>query len=230
MKGITHVFFDLDHTLWDYDYNARKVLEELYDHFRLEQVLRTTKTGFTQTFFAVNANIWRDYNHGRIEKEYIRNERFKSIMKHCGAASTLLADQLNDYFLYHCPRQSRLMEDTEMVLHYLSKKYEMGIITNGFSDIQGTKLASSRIGHFFSFVVTSETIGHRKPSKEIFDHAVGLAKAAAHTCVMIGDNPGTDIAGAKNAGLVPIFYNPDFDRKSDCEFQINRLSELMKIL
>lgn len=230
MKGISHVFFDLDHTLWDYDFNATKVLSDLYDHFRLQEVLRTSKEGFIKTFFSINANIWRDYNQGKIEKEYIRNERFGRIMRHCGAEDTTISHRLSDYFLYYCPRQPKLMEEVDVVLPFLSKKYKLGIITNGFSDVQDTKLTSSGIRKYFEVIVTSESIGSRKPSREIFDHALELAGIESHQAVMIGDNPGTDILGAKNAGWVPILYDPKFTMKSDCEWQVQRFSELMKIL
>lgn len=230
MKEIKHIFFDLDHTLWDHETNARKVLGDIYEAYNLESRIKSTKSGFLDTYSKVNAQLWDDYNHDRIDRDYLRDERFRIVLEKCGATHTEDGIEMSTYFLHHCPRQGLIMDGADMVLNYLAKKYTMSIITNGFDDVQKIKLETSGLDKFFSHLFTSESIGRKKPHREIFDHAL---KTVGHTnkeAIMIGDSPKADIEGARNAGIIPIFYNPLGTAKSDCQWQISHLSELMKIL
>lgn len=226
----THIFFDLDHTLWDYDNNAYKVLKDLYHHYRLSDYVSLSAHAFTQVFFETNDGLWARYNVGEISREDIRNKRFKIILEACGSHAVLDFVGMNEYFLYHCPRQTGIMEGADVVLNYLSKKYPMSIITNGFDDVQYVKLEAAGFSKFFKHVVTSETTGHKKPAREIFDFALHQANADRNFALMIGDNPHTDILGAMNAGITPLLYNPTGKIKSECQLQVQHLMELMKLL
>lgn len=230
MKKFSYLFFDLDHTLWDYETNARKVLTDLYHHFQLNEVIRHGSERFLEIYFKTNDGFWHDYNQGRITKETIRNDRFNTVMTNCGASNYSHGLEMSDYFLEHCPRQKVVMPDALMTLNYLSKKYKMSIITNGFDDVQEVKMKASGLDRYFEHVITSETIGVKKPSPEIFAHALEKVGVAKEEALMIGDNPKTDIWGAKNAGLTPLLYNPTGRIKSECELEIKHLRELMTLL
>lgn len=230
MKGIKHVFFDLDHTLWDHEQNAKKVIKDLYVEFDLSSRMDLDQSAFQEVYSKVNATLWNDYNHGRIERDYLRNERFRIVLEHCDAKETHDSMKLSDYFLFHCPRQVATMDGADMVLEYLYKKYSMSIITNGFEDVQEVKMESSGLHKYFNFVFTSESIGKKKPDPEIFEFAMDKVGVKKHEVIMIGDNLKADVEGAQNAGITPIFYNPLGTVKSECQWQISHLSELMKIL
>lgn len=230
MKGITHLFFDLDHTLWDYDTNARAVLKEIFKRYELAQVISRDCQFFMETFFTINDELWYAYNLGQIDKEAIRTERFARIIRKCGGDNEELSAAISEYYLFNCPKQPTVMPDALMVLDYLRKKYQLSIITNGFEDVQYIKLRASRLDRFFSHVFTSERAGHKKPAREIFDFAMKTLEITADQVLMIGDNPNTDIQGARNAGIKPLLFNPTGLVKSDCELEINRLSELMSLL
>ena len=230
MRRFSYLFFDLDHTLWDYETNARKVLMDLYLHFELGQVIRHGHERFLEIYFKTNDGLWHDYNQGRITKEDIRNERFKLVLKNCGGSDHSQALEMSDYFLDHCPRQSVVMPETKMTLNYLASKYRMSIITNGFDDVQEIKLKASGLNGYFEQVFTPETIGVKKPSPEIFEHALEVLGVTKEASLMIGDNPKTDILGAQNAGITPLLYNPTGRIKSECELEIKSLSELMTLL
>lgn len=230
MKGITHIFFDLDHTLWDYDSNARKVLMELYQHFQLDQSLSLTCDAFTDLFFHSNSQLWKAYHAGEIDKHGIRNQRFVAVLQECQVSDSRLCEQMNEFFLYHCPQQGRMIQDADIILGYLSKKYALSVITNGFEDVQHIKLKASKIDHYFDHVVTSDGSGYRKPSPEIFQHALKLSGARPHQCVMIGDSPLADVQGAMNAGLLPIYFNQKQKYKAICDYEVSSLMELIHIL
>lgn len=230
MKNIKHVFFDLDHTLWDHETNARTVLRDLYKEFNLQNRTNVDVEGFLSTYKSVNDKLWNDYNHGRIERDYLRDQRFALVLQACGATEVSDSIPLSDYFLFHCPRQGKLMDGTDMILNYLIQKYKMSVITNGFEDVQKVKLETSGLGKFFVGLFTSESIGRKKPDPAIFNHAMEQVGVQPHEAVMIGDNPKADIEGALGAGITPIFYDPLGAVKSVCQWQISHLSELMKIL
>lgn len=230
MKNIKHIFFDLDHTLWDYDANAIVTLEGLYEQYQLSNHLSVDTNGFVETFFKTNDILWAKYNVGEIDRDTIRNSRFEKVLSASGCQVELDHLGMNDYFLYHCPRQTRIIEGADLILDYLSKNYSMSIITNGFNDVQFIKLEACGLAKYFDKVFTSESAGYKKPSKEIFEHALKSVGFAREECLMIGDNPGTDILGAQNAKITPIFFNPTGRYKSTCEYEISHLSELIRIL
>lgn len=226
----THIFFDLDHTLWDYEYNSRKVLREMYAHFGLNKHLSSTCDEFILSFCDANATLWHAFNLGQITRNEIRNDRFVKILKQCGCGDLPLGDTLSDYYLYHCPRQTRIMEDADLILDYLNRKYHLSIVTNGFDDVQYVKLQSCGLDKYFKNVFTSDTVGHKKPDPQIFEHALEVLGVDRRQVLMVGDNPVTDIQGAKNAGITPLLFNPFGTTRSDCQLQVSRLTELMKIL
>jgi putative hydrolase of the HAD superfamily len=230
MKNIKHLFFDLDHTLWDYDFNARKVLNEMYDDFQLAENTNTSREGFFKVYFKENAKLWHAYNLGEIDRTYIRDQRFVNVLKACAGTKMDISTDMSHHFIYHCPRQTRLMDGAMMTLDYLRHKYRMSIITNGFDDVQEIKLALSGLAPYFEEVITSETTGHKKPSKEIYDYALAKVGCGAKDVLMIGDNHTADIEGAQNAGIRPVFFNPGMSYKSTCEIQIEHLPELMRLL
>lgn len=230
MKHIRHLFFDLDHTLWDYDTNARAVLKDIYARYRLSEVLQVTDEVFAATFFKTNDELWYAYHLGKIDKDAIRKERFSKIFRICGGRDERLCAEIGAYYLFACPQQPAVMPDALMTLDYLSKRYSLSIITNGFDDVQSIKLRASGLDKFFGQVFTSETIGYKKPAKEIFEHALKVVNATCSEALMIGDNPHTDILGARNAGITSILYNPTGKTRSDCEFQISHLPELITFL
>ncbi|MEQ8548929.1 MAG: YjjG family noncanonical pyrimidine nucleotidase [Cyclobacteriaceae bacterium] len=230
MKNIKHLFFDLDHTLWDYDFNARKVLNEMYDLFQLAENTNTSKDGFLKVYFKENAKLWHAYNLGEIDRKHIRDYRFVNVLKACAGSKMDISMEMSHHFIYHCPRQTRVMDGALMTLDYLRQKYRMSVITNGFDDVQEIKLQLSGLAPYFEEVITSETTGHKKPAKEIYEYALGKVGCSAEEVLMIGDNHTADVQGALSAGIRPIFFNPGLSYKSACEIQIEQLSELMRLL
>ncbi|NQZ74878.1 MAG: noncanonical pyrimidine nucleotidase, YjjG family [Ekhidna sp.] len=226
MKGIEHIFFDLDHTLWDYDRSAKETLLEIYGDLGLSTSISEKK--FVNTFYAVNEKLWVKYNNGEINREYIKNERFKEIFRNTGIDSQK-TEWASDYFLSNCSLKPYLMEDALTALRYLSGRYKLHIITNGFLDAQTRKLSSSGIASFFEVMVTSECANARKPSSEIFEYSLNEAKASKSNSIMIGDNSKTDISGARDFGLKTVFYDPSGRKRSLADFTIYSHIELLKL-
>jgi YjjG family noncanonical pyrimidine nucleotidase len=231
MKQYKVIFFDLDHTLWDYESNSCETLRELFETYQLQNNARIDCTTFQQQFKKVNTELWELYDRGLITNEVIRKERFKKILQHFDIYDESLCEKLSLDYLYACPKKSTLIPFAAEVLAYLNEKYALTVVTNGFDEIQNVKLTAGNLHQYFQHIVTSQKAGAKKPSRQIFEYAMKAHDIQPTEAIMIGDNLITDIGGALNAAIDTIYFNPD-NIKHDVEVdhEITCLSELKNIL
>lgn len=226
---IKHIFFDLDHTIWDFDRNARETLLELYDSYQLENLGLTSAENFIATYTINNHELWAQYHLGKISKEALRQERFRKTFIDLGIQPDLIPHDFEAEYVRLGPTKTNLFESAEKVLTYLKEKYHLHIISNGFKEAVVTKMSVSKLNPYFKNVVISEDVGVNKPDKAIFEYALNLAQAGKHESVMIGDSIEADVYGAQNFGMKAIYFNPFKSPKpEDVAQQIHHLEELMK--
>lgn len=226
-----HLFFDLDHTLWDFDRNSAESIAEIYDTFRLAEVGLSSAGAFADTFITINRQLWRDYDLDLIGHEYIREHRFPLVFRALGVADTQCCADLNTAYLRLLPQKAHLTESAREVLEHLHGRYRMHIITNGFAEIQAVKMAASDIAHFFEEVITTQLADAKKPDPRIFEYALQASGASVAESLMLGDNYEADILGAKAVGLDTVFYNPKGDVVADpATYDIRHWRDLMAIL
>ena len=232
MRKYTHLFFDLDHTLWDFERNSEETLHELFNELEINKLGDFSFIDFMQNFRRINHHLWNLYDHRQIDRRFIRTQRFEMVRQAINAVPSPIFEQLNDVYMERCPQKPHLIPHAAELLAYLAdKNYQLHIISNGFEAIQRTKMESSGILDYFSVIVTSETIEARKPSKEIFDYALHQSNASVENALMIGDNLITDIGGSNNAGLDNIFYNPEqLHYEQVVTFEVEHLREIERIL
>lgn len=231
MPNYKCIFFDLDHTLWDYETNSAETLEELFHQHRLQEKGISSLPDFVKTFVEINIHLWDQYDTGKIHRDVIRYERFHRILLKLGIDDYELSLNLSNDYVSESPKKGALIPNAIEVLDHLTPKYPMSIITNGFDEIQSTKLASSGITHYFNSVVTSARAGHKKPAKEIFEFALAENGFKASEAIMIGDNLLTDIAGARNASIDTVFFNPNkISHQEKVDYEIHNLAELKNII
>lgn len=224
------ILFDLDHTLWDYETNARETLAELHTQFKLSNK-GISEVEFFNSFYRVNNELWDLYDRGLLHRDVIRLERFHRVFLFFGLHDYALSLKLSDAYISESPKKSNLMEDCLETLEYLHPHYPMVIVTNGFDEIQSTKLHSSGIHHFFKSIVTSGRAGHKKPAKEIFEFALAENNFGPHEAIMVGDNLLTDIAGAANARVDSVYFNPHkIKHTTPVNYEIEKLAGLREIL
>lgn len=227
----TCIFFDLDHTLWDYETNSKETLQELFLAYSLAGKGVADFSSFHREFKRVNAELWVLYDAGKIGSEVIRAERFKQILEVFNAFEEKLCAEISHEYLYACPKKANLMPDAISTLDYLSKKYRLSIITNGFEEIQNTKLTAGNLHKYFDHIVTSQHAGFKKPSRKIFEYTLAKNNIASHQAVMIGDNLVTDIGGARQASIDSVFFNHEqITHDSEIHVEINKLKELCELL
>ncbi len=203
------IFFDLDHTLWDYDSNCKEALIEIFELFDLLNFGIKNPTDFIAQFHIANDKLWNLYDTRQITSDELRFRRFREIFVAFGIDDFSICDQLHKAYMAICPNKPHLMPGAAEILQYLSDKYILHIITNGIADNQTKKMKASGISDYFSTVTCSQKANARKPEKGIFEYAFAAAQTTITKAVMIGDNYFVDILGAKNIGLDYVYYNPN---------------------
>jgi putative hydrolase of the HAD superfamily len=234
MQNLTHVFLDLDHTLWDFDKNSYLTLQVLYEELDL-----TAKTDiYFEVFFdmykKINAELWKAYNTHSISQSELRNTRFIRVFE---ALNREISSQINDIlafeYVHRCTRTGHLIEGAEELLQHLQGNYEYHIITNGFNDSQWAKVEHSKLIQYIKpeQLTTSEQAGAHKPNKRIFEHVCNGYNVSPQQCIMIGDNLDTDILGARQAGITSVWFAPHETEKHTLpDIQITHLNQLTAFL
>jgi putative hydrolase of the HAD superfamily len=231
VKSFSHLFFDLDRTLWDFDSNSRDALLEIIDHHRLAELGVDDAEAFITRYKQLNEHYWELYRQHKIDKATLRDIRFKKALEAHGIVNDALAHQMAQMYITISPLKTKLLPGTIDVLEYLCENYALHIITNGFEEVQHIKMQHSGLNPFFRSVITSERAGHKKPSIEIFQFAFAESGARAQNSIMIGDDFHADIIGAKTAGMSQIFFNVDnLVHDEDISHEIRSISELRNIL
>ena len=203
-----HLFFDLDHTLWDFDANCRQTLEQLHIDLKLVDRGIDNFDQFYRNYLVHNDKLWARYRNGYIKQEELRIKRMWLTLLDFKVADEALARQLSELFLQLLPSRTLLFPDTVEVLNYLRDKgYGLHLITNGFEKTQHSKLKNSGLEGYFEQVITSESSNSLKPQKEIFLHAMERAKTHTAESLMIGDSLEVDVAGALNVGMDAVHVN-----------------------
>ena len=228
-----HIFFDLDHTLWDHNTNSRIALEEVYQAFDLQEIGIASTKDFYLAFTEINHQLWDKYEAGRISQSELRHQRFRLIFNKLDVKSQDLCDTISESYMDISTKKSNLLPNAHDILQYLHPKYPMHIITNGFDEVQSVKMEAGKITHFFREIITSQNSGYKKPDSRIFEYALKKVEAVAEECLMIGDSFPADIVGATRAGIDAVFFNPD-QRIQEIsikpKYEIRDLAELKGIL
>jgi YjjG family noncanonical pyrimidine nucleotidase len=227
-----HLFFDLDHTLWDFEGNALECLAEMYENFNLQSLGVEDFDAFYRNFSEANRYYWALLERKEITVEQLRRSRFKAAFNKMDIEITEeFSLEMTSVFLDLLPKKSRLIEGAIDILDYLKPRYQLHIISNGWQDIQINKMKNSGILHYFDAIITNEMANARKPEKGIFDHALKLANAPLSSSLMIGDNYEADILGAKNADFDTVFYNPEKQETIEKPtFEIFKLTDMKAFL
>ncbi len=203
-----HLFFDLDHTLWDFETNAKQTLADLYRDNTLDHKGIPDFELFFARYSYHNERLWDRYTKGFIKQDELRWKRMWLALLDFKLADETLSKHLAIQFLEQLPLKKSLFPYTMEILSYLQeKKYRMHLVTNGFEKVQHHKIQHAGLHSFFEEVITSEASNSLKPNKEIFEYALAKTGASLNESIMIGDNQDADIQGGINAGMDTIFVN-----------------------
>ena len=230
MQKYRHIFFDLDRTLYDFDRNNRETLFQLFLNFELQEKGISNFDEFLLTYKGINLALWERYKKQEITKEYLNITRFSETLKAFGLSNGLASRFASEYIRLS-PLQTHLVPGTMEILRYLKPRYPLHIITNGFDEIQFLKIERCGLNPFFHHIIVSEDAGAQKPDRKIFDFAFEKTGAHPNQSIFIGDDPQSDVYGAKMAGMDQIWLaQPGEESGHVPTFRINHLLELKDIL
>ena len=226
MLNIKHIFFDLDHTLWDFDKNSKLTFQQIFD----EQKINVTIDEFLKVYMPINLKYWRLYREDKIEKEELRYKRLKDTFTELNFnASDTLIHKISEDYIHYLPNYNHLIEGTIEVLEYLQGNYKLHIITNGFEEVQNLKLEKSGIKKYFDQIITSECVGVKKPNSKIFEYAFEKANTLANESIMIGDSYEADVLGALKVKMLAIYFSLE-KKQEQGVLAISSLTELKQYL
>lgn len=220
---ITDVFFDLDHTLWDFDKNSELAFDKI---FRKNYPALNTRS-FVEIYAPINQACWKLYQIDLLTHEELRYKRLRDSFD---ALNYIISDeeihQMSEDYIDFLPENNMLFEGANEILEYLSTKYKLHIITNGFSEVQYKKINNSGLSPFFTTITNSEMAGVKKPHPKIYEHALSVSNAAKSTSVMIGDCIDADIKGALDFGIEAIYFNPE---KKEVPLTVPMITKLIEL-
>lgn len=222
-KHITHIFFDLDHTLWDFDKNSEMAFQSIFQKdFQDIDIL-----DFIKVYVPINQAVWKLYQKDEITSEQLRYMRLKQSFDALKIQiSDLQIDEVANQYIRLLPENNQLFDGTIEILDYLKSKYSLHIITNGFAEVQDKKIQNSGISKYFETITNSENAGAKKPNPIIYNYALAVANAKKETSIMIGDCIDADVNGALFFGIDAIFVNYHQVEVDNNIKQINHLLEL----
>lgn len=220
---VTDIFFDLDHTLWDFEKNSALTFQKILT----ENSVGIELKDFLKAYIPINFEFWKYYREGKISKDELRFQRLKVTFDTIGLSiPNELIYILSDQYIENLSTFNHLFPNTVEVLDYLKPNYKLHIITNGFQEIQDKKLQSSNIYNYFDHIINSEMAGVKKPNPKIFELALNKANTLPNKSLMIGDNLEADILGARAVGLHTLHFNANNEPEHEYCDMIHDLSEI----
>lgn len=226
------IFFDLDDTLFDFSSASLIALRRLFDENPEINRRFSTPETFIDEYHIHNKRMWDLHESGQITADFLKPERFRLTVfpdRH-DDDSINRSRRLNDRYLWLLGECDAPLQGARELLSGLSKKFLIGVLTNGFTEVQYRKLRSTGLDRYIQRMVISDEIGIQKPDPRLFRYAEQETGAEPETSLMIGDNPDNDIRGAINAGWHAIYL----DRKgkpfaSDSNLYLGRINSLQDI-
>ena len=132
-----HLFFDLDHTLWDFETNSKEAILDIFNTNKLTEVGVSNFDLFFERYSHHNHLLWDKYSKGKIKQDELRWKRMWLALLYFKIANEPLSRKMGMEFLDVLPTKNSLFPYTHEILTYLQQKgYQMHLITNGFEKVQ----------------------------------------------------------------------------------------------
>ena len=207
MQRYKNLFIDLDDTIYDFSSASREAFMETYELLHYDRFFDSFNHYYS-IYEPYNLELWHIYGEGKITKEELNKRRYSYPLEVVGIKDQELADTFCREALGRIPTKNRLIDGAIELLEYLSPKYNMYILSNGFKELQSHKMRTAGIDKYFDALILSEDIGVNKPNRELYEYALEKTGSKLEESIMIGDMFETDIVGAANIGMKQIYFNP----------------------
>ena len=224
---IKSIFFDLDHTLWDFEKNSELSFKKIFKKYTI--TINFEK--FIEAYIPINFKYWKLYRNGEISKDFLRYNRLKEVFNLFDyEIDDKIINNISHDYIEFLPENNKLMDGAIEILEYLKPKYRLFIITNGFREVQDKKLKNSKIKHYFEAIYDSESVAVKKPDPKIFKHALKDSGSNANESLMVGDNYEADVLGAKKLRINTLHFVAHGEKIHNKNETIFKLIELKSIL
>ena len=204
VNRISDIFFDLDHTLWDFEKNSALTFELIFSKLNCKVEIND----FLAHYNPINQYCWRLYRQNKISQKELRIQR---LVQTFNALSIKIKvkelKEISNQYIENLSKFPYLFEGANDLLKHLKKNYRLHIITNGFDRVQNFKIKNSGIKPFFNFIFTAEKVGFKKPHPKIFETAMNTVGSTPYSSLMIGDTFEADIQGALKLGMQALHFN-----------------------
>ena len=221
------IFFDLDHTLWDFEKNSSLTFKIIFEKMNFP----FSHSKFIKLYTPINHKYWNYYSENKITADQLRTIRLEKTFKKLNFNySPNFIDEISNKYIDTLPTQTFLFDGVIHLLEFLKPKYNLHIITNGFEDVQFKKLKNSKLLSYFEKIINPENALAKKPDPKIFNYALDSINEKPQNCLMIGDDFAADIMGAINVGMKAIHFNSTNEpkhRKCKIVYSINELYNLL---
>jgi putative hydrolase of the HAD superfamily len=224
---IKTIFFDLDHTLWDFEKNSALTFEKIFSAAEVDVPL----DAFLNAYVPINHQYWKLYRDNQITQEELRLLRLQKTFEQLGLQfqPAELSHFSTQYIQYLCTF-THLFEGTVELLTHLRPSFDLHLITNGFDEVQHFKVSNSDLSQYFGQIFTAEKVGYKKPHPKIFAHALEQTATLPEHALMIGDSLEADILGAQDMGMQAIHFNSHNEPLHKHCLIVNSLAEIKALL
>lgn len=229
------IFFDLDDTLFDFSKASLISLLRLWDETTEIKKKFHSPEEFIDEYHIHNTRMWKLHEEGKITADFLKGERFRLTIAPERNDKEILTSsrRLNDRYLWMLGECNAVCPGAKEMLDRLSRHCLIGVLTNGFTEVQYRKLNATGLDRYIQRMVISDEIGIQKPDQRLFRYAEQETGASPDSTVMIGDNPSNDIKGAIDAGWKAIFYDrkgKDFETDSSLFLgKTDKLTDIMSL-
>lgn len=228
MKKYEVILLDLDETLFDFKKTELYALEKTFTLFNIKY----DEAYHLAAYSKINTQVWKDLEQGLLTTAQLKVERFRRLIETLDLEGD--ATSWSDTYAKCLGEGAFLLDGAKEFVEALSKKYRLGVITNGIGSVQHSRLERSDLASYFETVIISEEVKVSKPNEKIFEIALeSLNHKDLSTVLMIGDSLTSDIQGGINAGVDTCWYNPQhIDNVKDIKatYEVHSYEDIKKIL
>ncbi|MCF7913021.1 MAG: YjjG family noncanonical pyrimidine nucleotidase [Candidatus Cloacimonetes bacterium] len=222
-----NVLLDLDNTLYDTRQTEKRAMSAFLEHYAPSDDAARLYTVYKQ----INLQFWQKLETGEVEIGEINQERFRRFF----TQENISADpqKAGEYYLNLLCQFRIFYPQAEEIYEYLTKKYQVALITNGLKAAQERRIRNTFLNEEISALYIGEVIGYHKPAPEVIDHIMTKENwADKKQVIIIGDSLSSDIQCAQNAGISSIWCNFTGEEpgRYKPEFTVTELLEIKKIL
>ncbi len=221
------LLLDLDGTIFDFNAAEHDALKTTFSAFGV-----VPTDNLIKRYLEINAPLWKCLERGEITREALLLKRFQLLSDEFGLG--LVPKDVQAMYQYELSKRCFFLDGAEELLSSLAEEYEIYAVTNGNLLVQRPRIENAKLDRFFKDYFISEEVGYAKPDKRFFDVVFEkIADFDPEEAIVVGDSLSSDILGAKNAGLISIYYNPEMHANNTGiipDYEITNLVEIKEIL